>query len=331
VKFAFKLSIHGQNRSTRFADLVSLVQHAEACGFDAVYVIDHLLLPGSRLTGYTNASPDQPYFLDAWTSLAAFAQATTRVRLGPQVTPVGLRHPVFLAKWAATVDQISEGRLQLQLGAGHQRVEYESHGFPYPKLADRTERLREGIEVIRALWESDGVANYSGRHYSLQDVPFWPKPVQERPDIWLGGASASVRQIVSELADGWTPAAPQGDGITPAVFGTALREIRENASDDRHIVGGALFYAVVDESASRVQETMSMLRRRDDWAHLDDEEFRRKAIVLAGPAQSLVETIKEYEKEGLEHITLAFLPLDDLAATRTMITRVADEVLPEFS
>jgi alkanesulfonate monooxygenase SsuD/methylene tetrahydromethanopterin reductase-like flavin-dependent oxidoreductase (luciferase family) len=155
--------------------------------------------------------------------------------------------------------------------------------------------------------------------------------VQERPDIWLGGASVSVRQIVSDLADGWTPAAPQGDGLTPATFGAALREIRQNVSDGRHIVGGALFYAVVDDSKARVQETMSMLRRRADWSQLSDEDFRRKAIVLAGPSKSLVETIKEYESEGLEHITLAFLPLDDLERTRTMLTRVADEVLPEFS
>ena len=93
VKFGFKLSIHGQREGVSFRDLLELAQHAEEAGFDGVYVVDHLLLPGSRLSGYTNADPARPYFLDAWTSVAAIAAATRRVRIGPQVTPIGLRHP----------------------------------------------------------------------------------------------------------------------------------------------------------------------------------------------------------------------------------------------
>jgi probable F420-dependent oxidoreductase len=331
VRFAFKLSIHGQRTSVRFQDLVSLAVRAEELGFDGVYVIDHLLLPSSRLSGYTNAPAEQPYFLDAWTSLAAIAQATKRVRVGPQVSPIGLRHPVFVAKWAATIDQISEGRLQLQLGAGHQRVEYESHGFPYPKLAERIERLREGIQVIRALWESEGPASYRGEHYVLDDVTFWPKPVQGRPEIWLGGGSATVRRLVAELADGWTPAAPQGEGLTPESFGQAISEIRQSVTDGRHITGGALFYAIVSDDEHAIERTLSILRRREDWANFTLDDFRKRAIVLAGPPAAIVDHIKEYEEQGLEHISLAFLPLDDLDATREMITRVGTDVIPQFA
>ncbi len=330
MEFAFKLSIHGQRLQTRFADLLGLATHAEDVGFDGVYVIDHLLLPGSRLTGYTNAPPDEPYFLDAWTSLAAIAQATSRVRIGPQVSPVGLRHPVFLAKWAATVDQISEGRLLLQLGAGHQRIEYESYGFPFPKLAARIDALREGIEVIRALWEADTVANYEGDHYVLKDVPFWPKPVQKRPPIWLGGASPAVRRLVSEVADGWSPASPQGDGLTPATFGDSLAGIRGGVADGRHVTGGALFYAVVDDSPARVDEALSILRRRADWSGYTLEDFRAKAIALAGSAAEVTDQIREYAARGLEHITVAFVPLDDLDGARRSLTRFADDIIPHL-
>jgi probable F420-dependent oxidoreductase len=331
VEFSFKLSIHGQRVQTRFPDLLALARHAEDVGFDGVYVIDHLLLPGSRLTGYTNAPPEQPYFLDAWTSLAAIAQATSRVKIGPQVSPVGLRHPVFLAKWAATVDQISGGRLLLQLGAGHQRVEYESYGLPFPKLSARIEALREGVEVIRALWESGTVANYEGKHYRLQDVPFFPKPVQPRPPIWLGGASPAVRRLVAEVADGWTPASPQGDGLTPATFGRALAEIRENVADGRHVTGAALFYAIVDESPARVDEALSILRRRDDWAAYRVEDFKARAIALAGSAAEVTEQIREYGRQGLEHITVAFVPLDDLDGAKRSLSRFADDIIPNVS
>lgn len=330
MEFAFKLSIHGQRTSTRFQDLVDVTRHAEDVGFDGVYVIDHLLLPGSRLTGYTNAPADRPYFLDAWTSLAALAQATSRVRIGPQVSPVGLRHPVFLAKWAATVDHISEGRLLLQLGAGHQRVEYESYGFDFPALSERVGRLREGIEVIRALWASDEVANYEGQHYVIKDVPFWPKPVQATPSIWLGGASRSILDLVADLADGWSPAAPQGKGLTPEVFGASLRHIRSQAGTGRHVTGAALFYVIIDDSSDRIEEMLGILRRRDDWSQFTAEDFRARAIALAGSPDDVVQQIREYEKEGLEHITLAFLPLDDIEEARGSLTRVAEEVMPHF-
>lgn len=331
MKFGFKLSIHGQQPTVRFSELIDLSVRAEGAGFDGVYVVDHLLLPGARLDGYSNAPSDQPYFLDAWTSLAAIAQATKTVRVGPQVTPIGLRHPVFIAKWGATVDQISEGRLLLQVGAGHQKVEYASYGFEYPPLARRIERVREGIQVIRELWESPVTANYRGEHYLLDDVPFFPKPVQKRPEIWLGGASATVRSLVAELGDGWTPAAPQGGGLTPEAFGEAMADIRSQVADGRHINAAALFYAIVTDDPDEIERGLAMLRRREDWAGYDVDEFRRRAIVLAGSASQIVEYIKEYEAAGLEYISLAFLPIDDHEANKRMIDAVGRDVIPHFA
>jgi alkanesulfonate monooxygenase SsuD/methylene tetrahydromethanopterin reductase-like flavin-dependent oxidoreductase (luciferase family) len=330
MKFGFKLSIHGQHTSVKFPELVDLALRAEGAGFDGIFVVDHLLLPASRLTGYTNAPANRPYFLDAWTSLAAIAQATSTVRLGPQVTPIGLRHPVFIAKWGATVDQISEGRLLLQVGAGHQKIEYESYGFEYPNLATRVARLREGIQVIRELWESDETANFEGEHYVLRDVPFFPKPYQKRPEIWLGGGSVAVRALVAELADGWSPAAPQGGGLRPDVFGEAMTDIRNKQTDERHITGAALFYAIITDDPAEIDRGLDMLRRRSDWAEFDVDEFRRRAIVLAGSASQIVDYIKEYEANGMEYMSLAFLPTDDHESTRRMIDTFGRDVLPHF-
>jgi probable F420-dependent oxidoreductase len=330
LEFAFKLSIHGQLTTTTFGDLVGQAVRAEELGYDGVYVIDHLLLPSSRLAGYTNAPIDHPYFLDAWTSLAAIAQATSRVKVGPQVTPIGLRHPAFVAKWAATIDQISEGRMLLQVGAGHQKIEYDSYGLEFPKLATRIARLREGIQVIRALWDSEDPANYNGEHYVLRDVPFWPKPVQDRPPIWLGGSSPVVRDLVAELGDGWTPAAMQGSGISAPVFDEMFSDITGKVTDERHVTGAILVYVVLDDDPRKVDETLSILRRRADWAEFTLADFVGRAIAVAGSAGEIVEQIRAYERVGVEHITVAFLPLDDIQASLRTMTAIAEHVMPHF-
>ena len=96
VRFSFKLNIYGHPPETPFDVFVHLAQHAEAVGFHAVYVVDHMYLPANRYAGYTWTDPDRPFFLEAWTVLAALAQATKRVMLGPQVSPVTFRHPSML-------------------------------------------------------------------------------------------------------------------------------------------------------------------------------------------------------------------------------------------
>jgi len=330
VKFAYKLSIHGQLPEARFRQLRDLAVHAEEVGFDGVFVVDHLRLPADRLAGYSQAPLDKPFFLDAWTSLAALAESTSRVKLGPQVSPIGLRHPVFVAKWGATVDNISEGRLLLQVGAGHQQVEYESHGLPFPKLRDRIEALREGIEIIRLLWTSEEPVTYEGKHYALRDVPFWPKPVQPLPKIWLGGASQGVRDVVADLADGWSPAAPQRSGLDPAFFRDALAEIREKAGG-REITGGALFYCIVSNDPSEVSRGLDLIRRRADWADFDRAEIQKRALALAGSPNEVVEAIARYIEAGVEYFTLAFLPISDIEANHRALDTFAQHVIPELA
>jgi probable F420-dependent oxidoreductase len=328
VRFGFKLAIHGQRTGVRFSDLAGLAQHAEEAGFDGVYVVDHMLLPGSRLSGYTDADPARPYFLDAWTSLAALAAVTSRVRLGPQVTPLGLRHPAMVAKWAMTLDQISEGRLLLQVGAGHQQVEYESFGFPYPGLRERVERLREGVALIRALWSDEEPASYQGEHYQLREVPFWPKPVQPRPEIWLGGSSRRIRSLVPQIADGWTPATPQGSGLDPEFFREHLPPMR--AATGRPLVAGGMFYTVIDEDPARVERGLSVLRRRQDWADWPLRRFQDTGIALAGNPDEVIAAVERYVAAGLEYFTVGFVPVDDLATAHRGIALYRDRVIPHF-
>jgi probable F420-dependent oxidoreductase len=335
VKFAFKLNVHGQRLDTPFEQLLDLARHAEAIGFDGIYVIDHLLLPGSRLAGYTNADPTRPYFQDCWTTLAAVAAVTKRVKIGPQVTPIGLRHPVFVAKWGATLDHISAGRFLLQVGAGHQEIEYTSYGFPYPPFRIRCERLLEGVRLIRALWSEQGPVDFSGEHYQAHQVDFWPKPVQRpSPPIWFGGASERIQQAVAQLGDGWTPAAPQAAGLDRDFYRHALERIRADASAagrPRKVVGGGMFYAAVAPTEEQAQEAASVLRRRADWATLSLPELADRGIAIVGTPDQATRAIEKYVDAGVEYFTLGFVPLDALDATRRGMDLFAEKVMPRFS
>ena len=335
VKFAFKLNVHGQKIDTPFEKLLGLAKHAEDTGFDGVYVIDHLVLPGSRLSGYTNADPERPYFQDCWTTLAAVAAMTKKVKIGPQVTPIGLRHPGFVAKWGSTIDHISGGRFVLQVGTGHQEIEYRSYGFPFPPFKVRYQGLLEGVRMIRALWTEERPVNFTGEIFQAHNVDFWPKPVQKPcPPIWFGGASERIQRAVAEMGDGWTPAAPQAAGLDRAFYREALKKIRNDAAAEgrkEHVVGGALFYAAIAPTEAEAQEFASVLRRRVDWADLSLADLADRGIAIVGTPDQAVKAIEKYVEAGVEYFTLGFIPLDALDATRRGMELFAEKVMPRFS
>src|SRR5690606_29038723 len=140
---------------------------AESCGLDSVWVGDHLLY---RDDGESRG----PY--EAWSLLAALAEATERVSLGPLVASVSFHAPAMLAKKAATVDDISGGRLILGLGAGWNRVEYDAFGFPFD---NRVDRFEEAFTIIRTLLR-EGSMDFEGRYHTVRESELIPKP---RPDI----------------------------------------------------------------------------------------------------------------------------------------------------
>lgn len=125
---------------------------------------------------------------EAWTMLAAMAQATQRIRLGCQVTGMIYRHPAVLANMAATVDVISGGRLELGVGAGWNQMECDAYGIELPPLKERFDRFDEGVEVMLALL-TEPVANFSGTYFKLTEARCEPKPVQRpHPPVTIGGS-----------------------------------------------------------------------------------------------------------------------------------------------
>jgi F420-dependent oxidoreductase-like protein len=171
------------------------VRFAEDAGFDGAWVFDHFKpLYGDR----------KGPCLEGWTLLAALGASTQRIRLGTLVTGITYRPPSILATEAVTVDHVSDGRLELAVGAAWFEQEHRELGIPFPVAAERARRLEETIHIMRLLMTRDG-ASFDGRYYSLSNATYRPRPVQQpHPPIWIGASGERLMlPLVGRLADAW--------------------------------------------------------------------------------------------------------------------------------
>lgn len=181
---------------TTYEDMLRVWQEAEA-----IPVIEHAWL-------FDHFAPIQGDVggpcLEGWTVLAAFAAVTERLRLGLMVTGNTYRHPAVLAKIAATVDVISNGRLDFGIGAGWNEYEHESMGIPLYRPGERIRRLEEACEVIRRLF-TEPTVDFDGQYYQLKDARSEPKPVQKPypPFVIGGGGEKLTLRVVAKYADIW--------------------------------------------------------------------------------------------------------------------------------
>ncbi len=179
-------------RFVPWPDYLDLARRAESAGFDSVWVGDHLVydLPDGSTRG--------PY--EAWTTLAAVAAATERVEIGPLVASTSFHAPAMLAKQAATVDAISQGRLILGLGAGWNRREFDAFGFLYDR---RVSRFEEALAIIAPLLR-EGRTTFHGQFYEVDDCVLDPRPVRDGgPPIMLGSNSPRMLRIGLPVVDSW--------------------------------------------------------------------------------------------------------------------------------
>lgn len=177
------------------AALAALARRAETLGYSTILVSDH---------------PTHPQ-LAPLTAAAALACATTRLRIGSSVLANDFRHPVVLAKEVATLDVISGGRVELGLGTGWKKAEYEAMGLAFDAASRRIERLREAVAILRTFWSGQSGA-VAGKHYSIAGIAGFPAPVQPRIPILIGGGGRKVLSLAAETADivGVNPAARSG-------------------------------------------------------------------------------------------------------------------------
>jgi probable F420-dependent oxidoreductase len=186
------------------ADLLTEVQAAEAAGWYGAWLADHYM-PN---TGDTTPARGDIY--ECWSLLPAMAAVTSRIRIGTLVSPTSVNHPALLAKRAATIDQLSGGRMVLGLGAGWQINEHYAYGIELEPPGKRVTRFDEAIQVIRAMLSQDSTS-FSGACYTITDAPCDPKPVQAPLPLLVGTSSPRMLRITTRHADEWNTWGAPGD------------------------------------------------------------------------------------------------------------------------
>jgi F420-dependent oxidoreductase-like protein len=176
--------------SPDYRELARLVRVCENANFDSAWLMDHLTWgPNSAI-------------LECWTTLSALARETSRIHLGPFFLCNGYRNPALVAKMAATLDRISEGRLELGLGAGWKEDEYTAYGYPFGRAAERIRRLDEAAAIMRLMWSGEPVT-FQGQYYRVSDAVCRPVPVRpEGLPLWIGGGGEQLTlRVVAKHAD----------------------------------------------------------------------------------------------------------------------------------
>lgn len=296
------LMIEGQNGLT-WSRWQRLAQAAEDLGFAGLYRSDH----------FTNANPPEKESLELWVSLTWLASHTKRIEFGPLVSPVSFRHPAITARMAAAVDDLSDGRLQLGLGAGWQEREHTMFGFDLLEVAPRFQRFREGLEVVTRLLRSDTPVTWIGEYYQLREAILLPRPQRPGgPPIVIGGnGEQRTLPLTARYADEWNAVF-----VPPARFAelnAKLDNLLDAAGRPREAVRRTLMIGSVfgrDE-----QEVERLLAGRDR------QQLRARGI-LVGVADEIIEQIQAFAAVGVQRIMVQWLDLDDLDRLESFATSV---------
>lgn len=269
--------------------LLSLADRAEALGLDSVWIGDSLL-----------AKPrHEPLAL-----LAAIAARTRKLKVGTAVLLPVLRNPVLLAHQAATIDQISEGRLILGLGIGADvpaiRAEFESAGVPFDK---RVGRLMEGVRLARALWTGESV-DWDGR-WKVTKGTLAPKPFTKGgPPIWGGGGTPAMQERSGKHFDGWFPAGPG----TPATWGEGWANVKAHAKaagrDPASLTGAAYLTLAIDDDEAKARAKLDAFLQ--SYYLQPGETIRRRQYCYSGSRGGALAWLGEYAAAGATHLALRF-------------------------
>jgi len=297
-------------------------RRAEALGYSALHLADHFLGPGPALAATNHPLQD----LAAVPAMAVAAEATTTLRVGCRVFCNDYRHPVMLAKEAATLDLLSGGRLELGLGAGWLRGEYEAAGMTFDPPAQRIERLAESVSLLKAIFADAPVA-HAGKHYRASGFTGAPRPLQKpHPPLMIGGGSRRVLELAAREADVVSlnfnnRAGVIGpDGVrssTAAATARKLRWVREAAGvrfDCLELEIGAYFTFVTDAPEPIAAGMGKALG-------LSAEEMMGHPHALFGSPDAICEELeRRREQYGISYVTVADIAIEAFAPVVARLT-----------
>lgn len=282
----------GQGQSAyTYDELSSVWSKSEELGFDSAWLHDHLL-------GVSLVDRASDPCLEAYTTLAALARDTKRLRLGVMVTCVAYRNPAYLAKMGATVDRISSGRFVMGVGAGWHEAEYAAYGYDFPPLPDRLGQLRETLKILRMMWTEDS-PSFAGRHFSITKAVCNPKPVQARLPVWVGISTGTVTlpRYAVELADGLNTVAE------PQLCGTIIEraeEARKAMKRDRREVTYSAQPLLLVGTDSEVEEIVQKEAKRMQISPNGYRTKLRQKRCVMGTPEHCAEELRAYARAGVE-------------------------------
>lgn len=294
-----------------FGVIKERVQLADRLGFHSVWFVDHM---------WSRGLPDLDH-LEAWTLMSATAAITERLGIGTLVLCNSYRHPALLAKMVASLDNVSNGRLLLGLGAGWMDEEYRAYGYSFPSARVRIEQLEEALAVIK-LMLTEPRASFQGKYYAVDEAVNNPKPIQKpHPPIMIGGAGEKrLLRVVAEHADIWN---------CPNNAAPLLTQKLDALKRHCDAIGR-------DPQTIEVSEQCLMILGRDDKDLRQKVQFAKQALgavfdidntALRGTPEELIEAIQNRSRQGVTLFTTLF---GDLNQPETL-ELFASKVAPAFS
>jgi F420-dependent oxidoreductase-like protein len=298
------IMLEGQNGLNwqRWQNIVRLVEELRFVG---LYRSDH----------FTNMNPPDKDSLELWVSLTWLACNTKRIEFGPLVTPFSFRHPALTARMAAAVDDLSNGRLTLGLGAGWQEREHATFGFDLLDAPSRFTRFEEGVEVVTQLLKSETPVSFAGKYFQLKSATLLPRPQRfGGPRILIGGNGPKrAPELVARYADEWNAIfipPDQFKQLNDRLDNVLISHKRDPRSVKRSMMTGCIFGA----NDSALQQKISGRGKTLEQLH--------KTGTIAGPASMVKEQLAQLEQAGLQRIMLQWLDLDDLAGLEALAKAV---------
>ncbi|HZZ07128.1 MAG TPA: TIGR03560 family F420-dependent LLM class oxidoreductase [Candidatus Binataceae bacterium] len=302
VDFAFWSPQAGATVKT----LLDRAEMAERLGYHSFWLVDHFWSPGM---------PDVD-LLEAVTMMSALAARTERVRIGTLVLCNSFRNPALLAKSLTTIDHISNGRLEVGLGAGWMEQEYRAYGYEFPSVGTRLRQLEEGLQILKAMF-TENRANFKGRYYTVTDAPNNPKPVQKpHPPIMIGGAGEKVMlRLVAKYADRWN--CPAGYRDFKKTLGVLHEHCRAVGRDPKDITVSEQLMVCIGANRAEADQKWEMAKGRKPFSF----------TAVKGTPDEVVKQLREHVSWGVTMFTMMFA---DMAPPQT-VELFAREVMPAFA
>jgi F420-dependent oxidoreductase-like protein len=266
--------------------MTGVAQFADELGFASAWLVDHF---------HTRPVPSQEVTFECWTSTAALARDTKRIRIGQMVTCNSYRNPALLAKMASTVDVLSHGRLNFGLGAGWHEQEYRAYGYDYPTAPERLRHLREAVQVILAMWTQEEAA-FEGKYYQVRGAINQPKGVQKPhiPLLIAGGGEKVTLKLVAQYGDACNVF---GDLETIQHKFSIIKEHCESVGRDYQSIHRTVtLFCALGETDEQAQARVPAAFLHSPMA----------AGALIGGPETIRQRLAELEEAGVQEVILGF-------------------------